>query len=66
MKITGETITPEQIGEVRARWAVDIGGCVHAVMSCDRALRGCWHSLWIVADIYNDMHAPAVEEEDAA
>lgn len=62
MKITGETITPAQIGEVRARWAVDIGGCAHTVRSCDRALRGCWLSLWAVADVYNDMQALAAEE----
>lgn len=61
MNITGETITTAQINEVRARWAVDIGGCAHTVRSCDRALRGCWHSLWAVADAYNDMQATKQE-----
>ena len=61
MKVTGETIIPAQIREVRARWAVDIGGCPHAVLACDRALANCWHSAWIVADIYNDMQAQAQE-----
>lgn len=55
MKVNGETITTEQIHAVLARWSVDIGGCRYTARACRRALKGCWHSRWQVADAYREI-----------